>query len=167
MCEDANLCGDITIATGCVIHPSATIIAESGPIIFGENCIIEESSTIIHRVPKNQNIDNEMAAAKPILRIGANNVFEVGCRVEALEIGDKNTFECKSYVSSDVKISNGCIIGAGCRVDGKFDLPENTVIYGRDCSQREALEKQGVSLIHYFCKHIILTFIYNFSHKMH
>ena len=39
VCEDSLLKGDITVSSGCVIHPSASIIAESGPIILGENCI--------------------------------------------------------------------------------------------------------------------------------
>jgi dynactin 6 len=72
-------------------------------------------------------------------------MFEVGSTVEALQIGDKNVFECKSYVSSNVTVSNGCVIGAGCQLIGEQDLEENTVIHGSECYQREALEKQGVS----------------------
>ncbi|GAB0099829.1 Dynactin subunit 6 [Sergentomyia squamirostris] len=138
VCEDTTLKGDITISGGCVIHPSATVIAESGPIIIGENCIIEEYVTILYRAPSGQ------APEKPlVLVIGANNVFEVGCRIEALKIGERNVFECKSFVSADVKVSNGCVIGSGCRLTGVQELPENTVITGKDCLQREALEKQS------------------------
>lgn len=49
VCEDCTLEGDITIGGGTVIHPRVTIIAEGGPIIIAEYCIIEEYSTIIHK----------------------------------------------------------------------------------------------------------------------
>ncbi|XP_059610834.1 dynactin subunit 6 [Phlebotomus argentipes] len=144
VCEDTNLRGDITISGGCVIHPSATIVAESGPIIIGENCIVEEYVSIVHRVPPGQAVQSDRP---PVLVIGANNVFEVGCRIEALKIGERNIFECHSSVSADVKISNGCVIGAGCHLTGAQDLPENTVITGKDCILREALEKQSTQTL--------------------
>lgn len=143
VCEDSTLRGDITISPGCVIHPSASIIAEAGPIILGENCIVEEYATIAYRLPESEKTSAEPAAP---LVIGANNVFEVGCTVEANRIGDKNVFECKSYVGPEVSVSNGCIVGAGVRLQCKQKLPENTVIYGRDCMQREAIDKHAVSL---------------------
>lgn len=143
VCDDAMLKGDITISSGCVIHPSAQIIAESGPIIIGENCILEEYAKIIHRIPSNHAL--AQAQENHVLVIGSNNIFEVGCTVEALKIGEKNIFECKSYVSADVTISSGCVIGAGCQVVGKQSLPENTVIYGNNCQQREALDKASGS----------------------
>lgn len=49
VCEDCTLEGDITIGGGTVIHPRVTIIAEGGPIIIAEYCLIEEYSTIIHK----------------------------------------------------------------------------------------------------------------------
>ncbi|KAL5290212.1 DCTN6 family protein [Megaselia abdita] len=139
VCEESNIKGDVIVSAGCVIHPHCNINAENGSIIFGENCIVEEYATISNK--------NKSPGNYEILYIGCNNVFEVGCTVEALKIGDKNVFEAKSIVSNEVEISNGCIIGAGCRLEGKQTLLENTVIYGNDCLQREALEKQGVSLI--------------------
>lgn len=49
VCEESKLRGEITIGPGTIVHPSATIIAEAGPIIIGEKCLIEEQSKIIHR----------------------------------------------------------------------------------------------------------------------
>lgn len=146
VCEDSVLRGDVTIHAGCVVHPSAQILAESGPIVIGENCIIEEYAKIIHKIPNSHPSWQENPASPPVLTIGANNIFEVGCTVEALKIGEKNIFECKSYVSSGVKVSSGCVIGAGCRLEGDFDLKENTVVCGSNCQQREALDRQGVSI---------------------
>ncbi|KAJ8927086.1 hypothetical protein NQ314_020488 [Rhamnusium bicolor] len=34
VCEESKLRGDITIGSGTIVHPSATIIAEAGPIIM-------------------------------------------------------------------------------------------------------------------------------------
>jgi len=145
VCEDSNIRGDVTISSGSVVHPSAQIIAESGPIIIGENCIIEEYAKIVHRVPPGRFDENP--EKPPVLVIGSNNIFEVGCTVEALKIGEKNIFECKCYVSSDVTVSSGCVIGAGCQLKGEQHLAENTVIFGQNCEQREALDKQGSHML--------------------
>lgn len=49
VCEEAKLRGDITIGAGTIVHPCASIIADAGPIVIGERCLIEEQSKIIHR----------------------------------------------------------------------------------------------------------------------
>ncbi|XP_052860552.1 dynactin subunit 6 [Anopheles cruzii] len=149
VCEDSNLRGDITISSGCVIHPSATIIAESGPIVIGENCILEEYATVRYRIPTDHPAAAERTAdgePKPLV-IGPDNVFEVGCTVEALSIGERNVFECKSYVSVDVTIGSGCVVGAGCRLVGKQTLADKTIVYGGSCLQREAMDKQKTQMI--------------------
>ncbi|XP_067625427.1 dynactin subunit 6 [Eurosta solidaginis] len=141
VCEDCTLKGDITISPGCVIHPSATIIAEAGPIVLGENCIVEEYTTIAFLVPAGQTLDPSVDVRT--LNIGPNNVFEVGCTVEACHIGEKNVFESKSHVGPLVFVSNCCIIGAGVQLTSEQKISENTVIYGKNCLQREAIDKQG------------------------
>lgn len=141
-CDDSIFSGDITVSSGCIIHPRVTIIAKSGPIIIGENCLIEEYTTIVHDTGE----DTSSMAKPPVLVIGANNVFEVGSRVEALKIGEKNLFECKCHVSSAVKVTNNCIIGAGCQLIGEQTLSENTIIHGRSCGERESIEKSVVCL---------------------
>lgn len=49
VCDESKLRGEITIGANSIIHPSAVIYAESGPIIIGDHCIIEEKAKIIHR----------------------------------------------------------------------------------------------------------------------
>ncbi len=46
VCQEALLVGEITIEDGTVVHPKASIIAEGGPIIIGQNNIIEEQVVI-------------------------------------------------------------------------------------------------------------------------
>ncbi|CBQ73727.1 related to Dynactin 6 [Sporisorium reilianum SRZ2] len=101
--QDADLRGEISVGSGTVIHPKATILALQGPISIGSNCIIEETAVIVNR------------RSAPI-RIGDNNLFEVGCRIEAASIGSYNVFEVRSKVASNVAIGSYSVVGAGCTV---------------------------------------------------
>lgn len=47
---------------------------------------------MIYRLPENSQNKDDIST----LRIGNNNVFEVGCIVETSSIGDNNVLECKS-----------------------------------------------------------------------
>ncbi len=50
VCEDrVELVGDVTIGARTLVHPNVKIIAEAGPIIIGENNLIEEQTTIINK----------------------------------------------------------------------------------------------------------------------
>lgn len=89
---------------------------------------------------------------EPVLKIGAHNVFEVGCTVEASGIGDNNVFESKCYVGPNIIVPNDCVIGAGCIITNAL-LKDKTIIFGRECQYREGLDKPDVS---------ICTFIYSF-----
>ncbi|KAJ3648736.1 hypothetical protein Zmor_020515 [Zophobas morio] len=143
VCEESKLRGDITIGTGTIIHPSATILAEAGPIIIGDCCLIEEQVKIIHRLP----FDQQDKENTPVLIIGSHNVFEVDCHVEAPKIGNYNVFESKSFVGNKVTVTNGCIIGAGCKVTQEQILKENVIIYGHDCHMREGLDRPGLQTL--------------------
>lgn len=60
--------GDITIGSGTVVHPRATIHSlGSGEIVIGSECIIEEFAQIIYR-------------GRGRMVIGDRNLFEAGCR---------------------------------------------------------------------------------------
>lgn len=116
--QDADLRGDISVGSGSVIHPKATVLALQGPISIGSDCIIEETAVIVNR------------RSTP-LKIGDCNLFEVGCRIEAASVGSYNVFEMRSKVAQNVKIGSYSVIGAGCTVlpkpirddqlDGIFD----------------------------------------------
>jgi carbonic anhydrase/acetyltransferase-like protein (isoleucine patch superfamily) len=49
VCSECELKGDITIGARTVVHPKAKILAEGGPIIIGENNLIEEQVEIANR----------------------------------------------------------------------------------------------------------------------
>ncbi|XP_046384584.1 dynactin subunit 6 [Ischnura elegans] len=133
VCKECEIRGDVTIGSMTVIHPKASIIAEDGPIIIGESNIIEEQVRIVNRLPAEL---KDGQRPSPVMIIGANNVFEVDCYCEALKIGDYNNLEPKSYVGREVELSNGCIVGAKCKLTKGQVLKENTVIYGSNSIQR-------------------------------
>lgn len=148
---DADLRGEISVGSGTVIHPKATILALSGPISIGSNCIIEETAVIVNR------------RSTPF-KIGDNNLFEVGCRIEAAAVGSYNVFEVRSKVAHNVSVGSYSVVGAGCTVlpkpvgegelEGLFDeehggeggegegrevfeaLPDRTVVYGSESKRR-------------------------------
>lgn len=119
----------MTIGLKNVVHPTATIIAEAGPIVIGDFNLIEENVVIINRTPG------------VAMTIGNHNVFEVGARSEAPIVGDHNVFESKSIVGPLTRLSNGCVVGAMCSVNYDEVLPENTVIFGANCERRTQIEK--------------------------
>lgn len=49
MCETSIIQGEVTIGSKTIVHPRARIIAQDGPIIIGNDCLIEENSTIINK----------------------------------------------------------------------------------------------------------------------
>ncbi|TEB39646.1 trimeric LpxA-like protein [Coprinellus micaceus] len=126
VCQDVELKGDITIGAGTIVHPKATIFAIAGPIVIGSGCIIEEATIIVNR-------------RKEVMRIGDENLFEVGCRVECPSIGDHNTISARSRVHHTVRISNHCVIGVGCLVVPIEDevLDDYTIVYGPGAERRK------------------------------
>lgn len=163
VCQEAVLIGDITVGEGTVIHPQANIIADAGPIVIGSNNIIEEQATI-----KNVHSDNatEEERKKPkTLIIGSNNIFEVGCYVEAAKIGDANVLEVKSVLHSNCIITNGCVIGSLTHVQPNETIPENTVIFGERGQRKiQPRAKENHLGIHPKHQEILLKILPNFHH---
>eukprot|EP00002_Diphylleia_rotans_P021515 TRINITY_DN4185_c0_g1_i3.p1 TRINITY_DN4185_c0_g1~~TRINITY_DN4185_c0_g1_i3.p1 ORF type:complete len:111 (-),score=10.71 TRINITY_DN4185_c0_g1_i3:21-353(-) len=49
ICPTAIIKGNVTLGSGCILHPQASIIAEGGAIEIGDNNIIEEYAVIYFR----------------------------------------------------------------------------------------------------------------------
>ncbi|OON14191.1 hypothetical protein X801_10021 [Opisthorchis viverrini] len=133
VCSECELCGEVVIGAGTIVHPKARIVAEAGLIHIGAFNLIEEQVEIINHTPDT------------VLKIGDHNVFEVGARCEAMEIGDNNVFEAKSCVGPHMRITNGCVIGAMCSLMSDETLPECTVIYGEQVSFRTLFHNDSVT----------------------
>ena len=136
VCNESHLMGEISIGTRSVVHPKAQIIAEAGPIIIGENNMIEERAKIINAKDPN-------GETTKVMIIGNNNVFEVDSTSYALKIGDYNNLESKSTVGKSTVLTNGCIIGAGCKLLTEEVLPENCVVYGAKNDRRVQGDRPG------------------------
>ena len=121
VCQDVELKGDITIGPGTIVHPKASIFAIAGPILIGSNNIIEEGAIIVNR-------------RKEPMRIGDDNLFEIGCRVECPSIGNWNTVSTKARVHHTVRMGDHCIVGPKCLVVPVEDeiMDDYTVLYGPD-----------------------------------
>ncbi|KAJ8311637.1 hypothetical protein KUTeg_010992 [Tegillarca granosa] len=89
VCDECELVGDITIGARTVIHPKARIVAEDGPIIIGENNIIEELEDIKTRKAS---------------KVGRNVELTSGCIVGAM---------C-SVTSNEALTENSIIYGSEC-----------------------------------------------------
>jgi dynactin-6 len=94
------------------------------------------------------------------MRIGDDNLFEIGCRtlavhpprrtptdwlaeirttgVESPTVGDFNTVSTRARVHHTVRIGSYCVVGAGCLVVPTEDefLDDYTVIYGPAAERR-------------------------------
>jgi len=72
---------------GTIVHPKATIFAIAGPIVIGTGCIIEEGAIIVNRsaaepTSMSSAVDLHLyLRRKEVMRIGDDNLFEIGCRM--------------------------------------------------------------------------------------
>ncbi len=146
---------------GTIVHPKATIFAIAGPIVIGSGCIIEESAIIVNRYVvfvRTFSSSHLMIARrrKEVMRIGDDNLFEIGCRtyaatlpgnrpltchlgIECPSVGDFNTISTRSRVHHTIRISSFCAIGAGCLLVPTEDevLEDYTVVYGPAADRRK------------------------------
>jgi len=139
VCNECDLRGEVTIGPRTVLHPKARVIAEAGPIFIGEGNLIEEQAEIVNRLDSEGGGDGQ--GTVPVMIIGNNNVFEVGSVSHSLKIGDSNILEAKSFVGRQTNLSNGCIVGSGCRLTVEETLAENSVVYGGSCDRRKAADR--------------------------
>lgn len=90
------------------------------------------------------------------MRIGDSNLLEIGCRgyplhsahflvliypelgVECPSIGEMNTVGARARIHHTVRLTNHCVIGAGCMVVPSEDevLDDFTVVYGPTAERR-------------------------------
>jgi hypothetical protein len=67
-----------TVGSGTVVHPTAVIKAEAGPIVIGGLNIIEEHTQILHLSNATSNHTDVITSST--MTIGSHNMFEVGSR---------------------------------------------------------------------------------------
>lgn len=70
---------------GTIVHPKATIFAIAGPIVIGANNIVEEGAILVNRCvyllyDSRWQLISVYRRRKEVMRIGDDNLFEIGCR---------------------------------------------------------------------------------------
>jgi len=98
-CPPCFIKGEVIFGKNCIVHPSASIIADNGPIIIGDYNIFEER-TLIHNKGA-RDVSGQFTEAP--LEIGSYNLFEIECTIENCKIGNYNKFEhkCKNFFGSN------------------------------------------------------------------
>ena len=94
---NAVLCGDVTVGPGCRVLYGAQVIAESGSIVIGRDCIVMENAVL-------------RSSARHPLRIGDHclvgpNAHVVGCTVED-----------EVFIATGAAIFHGARLGEGSEV---------------------------------------------------
>jgi len=98
-----EIVGVVKFGEGCVIHPTCSIIADGGEIIFGSNNIIEvwrsviQEKVVIHNKPVKD--ANGVVQKRPMI-IGDFNLFEMCTSIENSDIGSYNVFEYRCKIAS-------------------------------------------------------------------
>ncbi|EJC98242.1 trimeric LpxA-like protein [Fomitiporia mediterranea MF3/22] len=125
VCQDVELKGEITIGANTIVHPKASIFAIAGPIYIGSSNIIEENTVIVNR-------------RREPMRIGDDNLIEIGARVECPSIGDGNTICTKARVHHTVRLGSYCVVGVRCLVALPEDesVEDYTVFFGLEAERR-------------------------------
>ncbi|KAJ3166093.1 Dynactin subunit 6 [Geranomyces variabilis] len=123
ICDDSIIEGDIVVGSANVISPKCSIIVSDpgGSIVIGDGNVFEENVKIVHAG------DGEM-------KIGDNNMFQVGCVFEGPYIGSGSTIEAGAHVHSTASIGSNCVLGAKCTTSTA--LPDNTVVFGTAHTRR-------------------------------
>lgn len=94
---NAVVCGDVTVGAGCRIQYGAQLVAESGRIVLGRECIVMQNAVL-------------RSSARHELRIGDHclvgpNAHVVGC-----------VLEDEVFVATGGAVFHGAHLGQGCEV---------------------------------------------------
>ena len=115
---------DILIGHASVIHPFAELDATKGPIHIGDYCIISERCCIRH--PGSTRGED----APPPMVIGNCNYFGPSSHIQAIRVGDGNTFQSSSSVGIMTEVGNYCTIQSTCRVTHDCIVPDKVIVFG-------------------------------------
>lgn len=109
--------GSITFGPGTVVQPRCVFRCEkeNGSIIVGSDCIFEEHCLVVNHT-------------EGVLKIGALNLFEVGCKVHSEKIGDGNCVRMRAVLKEGSRLGNNIVVSARTSVDvGKCVGDDNVV----------------------------------------
>jgi len=117
VCKDSTISGDVKLGNGNVFHQRCNIVAEKGPILIGDDNLIEENVIILNENPE------------PLV-IGSNNHFLVGAIIKG-SVGDNCVVEERGSVASKSFLGNNSTIGVSCCTRANEKIEENSIIFGK------------------------------------
>lgn len=94
---NAVLCGDVTVGPGCRIMYGAQVIAESGSITIGRECIIMENAVL-------------RSSSRHPLRMGDNCLVGPNAHVAG------STIEDEVFIATGAAVFHSSRLGKGCEV---------------------------------------------------
>jgi carbonic anhydrase/acetyltransferase-like protein (isoleucine patch superfamily) len=125
--QQAEVIGEVEVGEGSSIWPGAIIRADSGPVVIGKNCHIEENCVI--RGPT---------------RMGDSVCLGPGVVVAEDRIGSYVLIESNATVLKGALLADYCIISAGSVVKEKMDVPTRSVVAGVPGEIRRFLQSQDI-----------------------
>lgn len=140
----AYIIGDVSIGKGSTVWFNAVLRGDDGPIKIGENCSIQDNSTIHLYEGFPVEIEDEVT-------IG-HNVILHGCK-----IGKRSIIGMGSTLLDQVEVGEECIIGANTLLAGGIKIPSRSLVLGspgkvvRELTEKD-LEMLQMSADHYVQK---------------
>ena len=113
--ETAYVVGDVTIGKNSGVWPGAVIRADFGPIVIGENTMVE---------------DNSVVHGADAMEIGSNIIIGHGVVVHCKKIGDNCLIGNNATLLDDSEIGANCTIGAGSLVRRGMVIPDSSFVVG-------------------------------------
>jgi carbonic anhydrase/acetyltransferase-like protein (isoleucine patch superfamily) len=114
---DANLIGDVTLASGVSIWFGATLRGDTEPITIGAGSNIQEN-TVIHADP-----------GFPAI-VGADCTIGHKAMLHGCVIGDGTLVGMGATILNGARIGRGCLIAAGALVTEGKVIPDGSLVMG-------------------------------------
>lgn len=131
--QNSILEGDITIGKGTIVNPNVRIIAKAGPILIGNNCVIDENVEILNESSAHSDMESGN-----VMVVGDNNHFRTGCKIRCVGIGNENIIGVLAVLEKGSFLPSRCYIGPKCVIRRSASVSEGTYV-----------ESAGESLVNY------------------
>jgi carbonic anhydrase/acetyltransferase-like protein (isoleucine patch superfamily) len=138
----AFLIGDVQIGKGSSVWFNAVIRADDGPIIIGENCSIQDNSTIHLYEGFPVVIEDEVTVGHNVILHGA-------------KIGKRTIVGMGSTLLDNVEVGEECIIGANTLLSGGIKIPPRSLVLGSPGKVVRELNEKDLQMLQMSADHYV------------
>ncbi|MFA5309830.1 MAG: gamma carbonic anhydrase family protein [Dehalococcoidales bacterium] len=117
--EAAYVVGDVEIGEHASIWPGAVIRGDTGKVVIGNYAIVEDNCVIHSGIP-----------GRGDTFIGEYANIGHGAVMHGKKIGNNVLVGMNAVILQDAEIGNFCLIGAGCVVNERMVVPDNSFVVG-------------------------------------